>query len=180
MVSASFPWSSPVCISCQWGSGVSSDSLKWDRSHQHMVKIHERPLPECNLCENDFAVLEGLGWTQEERQWDWVGHLERHLAWKWKGLNARILFAQQQWNECKDCGNNFWCFQAKSFSPPGCYRSMCEELNQLHLQDQRTLCGSDKNLKVRGIFSIFNAKGAPVESCRMCVISQTVCNFTHN
>ena len=139
MVSASFPWSSPVCISCQWGSGVSSDSLKWDRSHQHMVKIHERPLPECNLCENYFAVLEGLGWTQEERQWDWVGHLERHLAWKWKGLNARILFAQQLWNECKDCGNNFECFQAESFSP-GCYRSMCEELNQMRLQDQKMLC----------------------------------------
>ena len=35
-------------------------------------------------------------------------------------------------------------------------------------------------VRVRGIFSIFNAKGTPVDSCRMCVISQTVCDFTHN
>ena len=33
-----------------------------------------------------------------------------------------------------------------------------------------------KNLKVRGIFSIFNVEGTPVESCRMCVISHTVSN----
>ena len=46
-----------------------------------------------------------------------------------------------------------------------------------HRRHPRSGC---RNFKVRGIFSIFYAKGTPVESCSICIISHTVCDFTHN
>ena len=44
-----------------------------------------------------------------------------------------------------------------------------------HPRHPRRQC---KNVKVRGIFSISNVKGTPVEFCTQCVIVHTVRNFT--
>ena len=49
-----------------------------------------------------------------------------------------------------------------------------------HICGQRHQQRWCKNFKVRGIFSIFNAEGTPVKSCRICAISHTMCDFTHS
>ena len=57
------------------------------------------------------------------------------------------------------------------------FRNMKTIPHICHPRHPRRQC---KNVKVRGIFSISNVKGTPVEFCTQCVIAHTVSNFTHS